>query len=44
MKIITLDIKDLYVNLPTQGVINTAKFWLKNSPNTGNMNKQKNRH
>jgi hypothetical protein len=26
MKIITLDIKDLYVNLPTHGVIHTAKF------------------
>jgi len=27
MKIITLDIKDLYVNLPIQGVIRTTKFW-----------------
>ena len=28
MKIITLDIKDLYVNLPIYGITQTAKFWL----------------
>ena len=28
-KIITLDIKDLYVNLPTQNIVNITKFWLK---------------
>jgi hypothetical protein len=31
-KIITLDIKDLYANLPKKGIIQTTKFWLdKNS-------------
>ena len=28
-KIITLDMKDLYVNLPTQNIVNITKFWLK---------------
>ena len=28
MKLITLDIKDLYTNLPTPGIINATKFWL----------------
>jgi hypothetical protein len=28
MKMVTLDIKDLYVNLPINGIIQTAKFWL----------------
>ena len=28
MRIITLDIKDLYVNLPIPGIIRAAKFWL----------------
>jgi hypothetical protein len=28
MKIITLDIKDLYVNLPIEGIPETTKFWL----------------
>ena len=27
MRIITLDIKDLYVNLPIQGIIRATKFW-----------------
>jgi hypothetical protein len=27
-KIITLDIKDLYVNLPKKGIIQSAIFWL----------------
>jgi len=26
--LITLDIKDLYVNLPVQGIIQITKFWL----------------
>jgi DNA replication protein DnaD len=33
MKIITPDIKDLYVNLPIQGILQTTKFWL-NKHNT----------
>ena len=28
MKIVSLDIKDLYVNLPIQGILQTTKFWL----------------
>jgi hypothetical protein len=28
-KTITLDIKDLYVNLPTRNIVNITKFWLK---------------
>jgi len=33
-KIITLYTKDLYVNLPKKGIIQTTKFWLdKNSKN-----------
>jgi len=28
MRLITLDIRDLYFNLPTQGIIQAAKFWL----------------
>ena len=28
-KTITLDIKDLYVNLPTRNTVNITKFWLK---------------
>jgi hypothetical protein len=27
-KIVTLDIKDLYVNLPKQGIIQSTIFWL----------------
>ena len=35
MKIITLDMKDLYVNLPITGIFQTTKFWLsKNNTNT----------
>ena len=40
MRLITLDVKDLYVNLPTQGVLHAAKFWLQRSLNNGDMNKQ----
>jgi hypothetical protein len=34
MKIITLDIKELYVNLPLQYILYTTKFWLNRSNNT----------
>jgi len=34
-KLITLDIKDLYVNLPIQSIIRTTRFWL----NKGNHDK-----
>jgi hypothetical protein len=34
MKIITLDIKDLYVNLPIQGILQTTKFWVNKHNNT----------
>jgi hypothetical protein len=34
MKIIMLDIKDLYVNLPIQGILQTTKFWLNKYNNT----------
>jgi hypothetical protein len=36
MKIITLDIKDLYVNLPIQGILQTMKFWLNKHNNRTN--------
>jgi len=28
MKVFTLDIKDLFVNLPIQGILTTTKLWL----------------
>ena len=28
MRIITLDIKEMYVNLPITGIMQTTKFWL----------------
>jgi len=34
-KIITMDIKDLYMNLPTQGIINAIRYWLNKNPATG---------
>ena len=34
-KLITLDIKDLYVNLPIQSIMRTTRFWL----NKGNHDK-----
>jgi len=34
MKIITLDIKGTYVNLPVQGIFQTTKFWLNKHNNT----------
>jgi len=30
---ITMDIKDLYVNLPKQGLIQSAAFWLTSNNN-----------
>ena len=41
MQIITLDIKDMYVNLPIKGSIQTAQFWLnKNNKNNEELNEQ----
>jgi hypothetical protein len=34
MKIITRDIKELYVNLPIRGNLQTTKFWLNKHNNT----------
>jgi hypothetical protein len=39
MKFITLDIKDLYVNLPISGIMHTTQFWLQKH---NNHNKQLN--
>ena len=33
MKFITLDIKDLYVNLPLSGIMHTIQFWLQKHNN-----------
>jgi len=41
IRIITLDIKDMYVNLPIPGILLTTSFWL-NKHN--NYNKQQNEH
>jgi len=40
MKIITLDIKDLFVNLPIQGILTTTKFWLNRNTNDNKLIKQ----
>jgi len=41
MKMITLDIKDMYVNLPIKGIIQTTKFWLnRNSNNSKQITQQ----
>ena len=40
IRIITLDIKDLYVNLPIQGIIQAAKFWLNKNINDMELIKQ----
>ena len=40
MKLITLDIKDLYTSLPTQGIIQTTKFWLRKKAYNKEENKQ----
>ena len=34
-RIITLDIKDLYVNLPINGILNATKHWLQMNNNEG---------
>jgi hypothetical protein len=31
IRVITLDIKDMYVNLPITGTMQTTKFWLNNN-------------
>jgi predicted lactoylglutathione lyase len=41
MRIITLDIKDMYVNLPIKGIMKTARFWLnKHNNNSKEINEQ----
>jgi hypothetical protein len=40
MRIITLDIKNLYVNLPIDGVMRTTKFWLNKNINDNGLIKQ----
>jgi len=40
MKLITLDIKDLYNDLPTQGITQAIKFWLHNRSHNIEENKQ----
>jgi hypothetical protein len=40
MKLITLDINDLWVNLPIQGVLQAAKFWVQKSLNNEEMKRQ----
>jgi hypothetical protein len=41
MRIITLDTKDMYLNLPIKGIIQTARFWLnKNNKNNKELNEQ----
>jgi len=42
-RIITLDIKDMYVNLPIKGIIQTARMWL-NIHNNNNNNKLNEKH
>ena len=39
-KITTLDIKDIYVNLPTQNIMNIIKFWLNKNSNQNIIVKQ----
>jgi len=39
-KITTLEIKDLYVHLPTQNIINITKFWLNKNSNQNIIVKQ----
>jgi hypothetical protein len=41
IRIITLDIKDMYVNLPIKGIIKTVQFWLnKHNNNSKEINEQ----
>jgi len=37
---ITLDIKDLYVNLPIQNILHITKFWLKKHNNINMITEQ----
>ena len=37
---ITLDIKDLYVNLPIQNILHTTKFWLSKHKNINTITEQ----
>ena len=39
-KLITLDIKDLYTNLPKTGIINATKYWLHSTSHNREENKQ----
>ena len=39
---ITLDIKDMYVNLPIKGILRAAKTWLQKTVNNPETNKQTN--
>ena len=41
MRIITLDIKDLYVSLPIQGIIRNTKFWLNKNINNSELIEKK---
>jgi hypothetical protein len=40
MKMITLDIKDMYVNLPIDGIMQTTNFWLNKNSNNDKQLKQ----
>ena len=40
MKVTALDIKDLFVNLPIQGILTTTKFWLNRNINDNELIKQ----
>jgi hypothetical protein len=40
MKMTTLDIKDMYVNLPIPGILQTTKLWLNKNNNTETTTKQ----
>jgi hypothetical protein len=39
-KVITLDMKDLYVSLPIQGILHTTKFWVSKHNNTNILTEQ----
>ena len=40
MRMITLDIKDMYVNLPIEGILQTTNFWLNRNSNNCKQVKQ----
>ena len=40
MRMITLDIKDMYVNLPIEGILKTTNFWLNRNSNKSKQVKQ----